>query len=283
MVRTMACLAIAVSACGAASSAVESAKPIATATATATATPRRIVAPAATPPARTATASRPEPAAVVPAEPVTQAAPDPGPFWLDAGDVPVVVYPPKDHSRAQPVTVFLHGMCDVPQNECPWIAPAATEHGWLVCPRASLACQGGGAAWSFTHAGKNVESAVERLVAARPGQVDTEGRTLMGFSLGGSVAMNLAQAGDGRWAHLVVIAAKVTADKRRLDHAGVRSVVFAAGDYDMTHGSLLGATRRLDRAGFPALFVSLGKVGHTFPADMDEKMHAALGFPDAGS
>lgn len=198
------------------------------------------------------------------------------PFWLDTpGGGRAIVYPPL-HAGRQPLAVMLHGMCDVPDNECPWLAPAVTPHAWLVCPRASLPCRGGGAMWSVSRRKRTVESAVEQLVAARPGQVDTTHATLMGFSQGAYSAFSIARSDPGQWSRLLLIAAKVHPNVWRLRHDGVKRMLLAAGDYDMTHGPMWSTARRLSRDGFPARFMSLGKVGHTFPSDMTKRMTKAM-------
>lgn len=221
-----------------------------------------------------------EPARAEPSEParaeVSEPARDTAPFWLDSAET-VLVYPPVSAARPQPVTVFLHGMCDAPEIECPWIAPAATSHGWLVCPRAGVACQGGGTAWSLGDVGRRVDSAVAALTTARPGELSEDDGRIAGFSLGGTAALKLALEGRGRWSRVVVIAARVALERTQLERAGISSVVLAAGELDTTYDGMRAVARRLDRAGFPATFLSLGRVGHTFPADMDAKMVGALG------
>ncbi len=220
------------------------------------------------PPATSAPSSRP------PAPPPKRR--NTAPFWLrepDGGKL--IVYPPKKPGK-QPLAVLLHGMCDVPENECPWFAPAVTPHAWLVCPRASVSCRGGGAMWSGQRMKTTVKDAVRGLIAARPGQVDTKDATLMGFSQGAYMAFSIARSEPGKWSRLLLIAAKVYPSARRLRRHGVQRVLFAAGDYDMTHNPMRAAARNLSRSGYPARFMSLGKVGHTFPDDMTKRMSEAV-------
>ncbi len=201
---------------------------------------------------------------------------DTAPFWIDTpSGGRAIVYPPKSAGR-QPLAVMLHGMCDVPENECPWLAPAVTPHAWLVCPRGSMACRGGGAMWNVSREKQTVESAVEGLVGARPGEVDSSNATLMGFSQGAYAAFSIARNAPGDWSRLLLIAAKVYPNAKHLRRHGVERVLFAAGDYDMTHGPMWTAARRLERGGYPARFMSLGKVGHTFPDDMTKRMSDAV-------
>ena len=55
-----------------------------------------------------------------------------------------------------------------------------------------------------------------------------------------------------------------------LRKAGVKRVVLA-GDLDMTSAPLQQDARALAAQGMPTRFVSLGKFGHGYPADMQER------------
>jgi predicted esterase len=190
----------------------------------------------------------------------------------------LVAYPPKTREKAQPVTVFLHGMCDEPENECPWIAGAATESGWLLCPRAPLRCSGGGSIWPIDDRfPKSVEGSVSRLQTDYPGTVDPDAkRTLVGFSLGAIRAADLVQRKGNGFSSAIFIGAKFELDAERLRKAGVKRVLLAAGDHDMMKWRMVDQAKKLRRGGFPVAFVSLGKVGHWFPSDMRQKMETAL-------
>src|SRR5579883_1279650 len=168
----------------------------------------------------------------------------------------LVAYPPRSGAGARPVTVMLHGMCGTAEGTCAWLAEAATRDEWLVCPRAPVACGNGGATWTYASAPSLVEASIARVAALRPGEVDAAApRTLMGFSLGASVALDLAQHGQGKWARLVLIAADVSPDARALERAGVRRVLMGAGDYDMMKPRMMLASERLQRAGVASTFV----------------------------
>jgi len=211
-----------------------------------------------------------------------------------AGSAPaVLVFPPYDTSQPRPMAVMLHGMCDEPEYECPYFADSIRQHRWLICPRASLACSGGGAMWSWKRKQQTVQAAVERVKAAYPGRIDEEaGRVLIGFSLGAIAGMDLAHAGAGQWASVILIGAKVTPNEQLLRRSGVERLLMVAGEYDMMRAHMVQQARRLGRKGFKSEFMSLGKVGHAFPSDMNARMaqalawatgdDAALGAPTSG-
>jgi hypothetical protein len=105
---------------------------------------------------------------------------------------------------------------------------------------------------------------------------------LVGFSLGGIAAVRIAQSaqntqeGRGRYTGLVVIASQVHPDAALLARAGVRRVVLAAGDLDLTSAPLQEDARVLNRAGIPTRFVSLGPFGHGYPPDMADRMREPM-------
>jgi predicted esterase len=98
----------------------------------------------------------------------------------------------------------------------------------------------------------------------------------MGFSNGAWAAAETALAQPGEWQQLVLIAMKVSLDAAKLRGAGIERVVLAAGDHDGSAHSMQSEAKKLNAAGLPALYLSLGKVGHTFPRDMASRMETAL-------
>jgi predicted esterase len=201
-----------------------------------------------------------------------------GPSWVyGAHDIEVLVYPPRSRRGPQPIFVMLHGMCDEPQNECPYFAQSVTKRGWLLCPRARLRCRGGGSIWSYARRQETVRESVRAVQAAFPGLLDeSSGKTLIGFSLGGLFGMDLAHRGADDYRRVVLIGARVYPSARLLRAAGVQRLVLAAGEHDMMHWHMLDQARRVGRQGVDARFVSLGDAGHWFPPDLTERMDAIL-------
>ena len=208
-----------------------------------------------------------------------------GPVVLtdDRGTANVLAYPAR---RAAPAprapVVMLHGMCDEPEWECPHFASSTTDRGFLVCPRANLRCDGGGSIWSGDARFKaSIEASIARVAAEYPAHVDAgASRTLIGFSLGAIRAVELANSGEGRWRSVIAIGAKVHPSAGQLRRAGVERMVLAAGDHDMMKWHMVGEAKRLARAGFPVAFMSMGKIGHTFPRDIEARMKRALAWAD---
>jgi predicted esterase len=189
----------------------------------------------------------------------------------------ILAYPPRDASKPRPVTVLLHGMCSEPVRACRHFAATVSERGWLLCPRATRRCEGGGSTWPFTGFERNIEAGIERVRERHPGQLDeSEGRTLVGFSLGAFRALSLAQSAEGTYPRVILIGAKIYPDSHLLARAGVERLLLAAGDYDMMSAHMQGRARALARQGFPVAFQSYGRVGHAFPGDFSKFLTRGL-------
>jgi len=228
-----------------------------------------------------AAATTSAPVASVGEQPAARSHAPEAPAWVEA-EAPAgkaFVYPPKGESdAARPVTVMLHGMCGAPQSACAPFVDVATSRGWLVCPRAEDAC-GGGTRWRLHGPDDErlVEASVRAAVRDHPGRVDAGApRVIVGFSLGGIAAVQIAQGTTGQYVGLVVVASLVHPDATALKKAGVKRVVLAAGDLDMTSAPLQEDARTLAAQGVATRFVSLGKFGHGYPADMEERMREPM-------
>ncbi len=205
-----------------------------------------------------------------------------------------VAYPPADASAPRPALVFLHGMWASPEDSCPVFQAAATPFGFLVCPRGNAPQAGvdGGTMWmgNAVDAAGPIHAALDAAGRMAPGKLDRSGEgTLIGFSNGAYFAAEMARLEAGKWPGLVLISMKLDLDAAQLRAAGVRRVALMAGDQDDVGAPLQALAKRLDGAGLPARFFSMGPVGHAFPADMPARtcgaiawVRAAEGSPCAG-
>jgi predicted esterase len=122
-----------------------------------------------------------------------------------------------------------------------------------------------------------LDAALDAAEALAPAALDRrQGGTLVGFSNGAFVAVQVALAEPGRWSGLVLMSADVALDANQLRGAGVKRVVLAAGDRDGTRASLQASAQRLKASGLDARYLSLGPVGHSFARDMDARMLDAI-------
>lgn len=205
------------------------------------------------------------------------------PFALQGErDRSIAVYPPLSTQGRWPLIVFLHATCMQPAPVCDAFGNAGRDAGWLVCPAGNSACYGE-PDWSGPGATKEaflsralaqVEKRVAPFLEPRPG-------VLVGWSRGAYAARDILDAAvtaqpmtttARRFAGLVLIAASVTLDVAHLRAAGISRIVFAAGDFDGARGTMEKNAATLKKAGLETRYVSLGKIGHAWPNDFEQRM-----------
>lgn len=186
---------------------------------------------------------------------------------VDAEKAALYAYAPTTADGPKPLTIYLHGVCGQPTNGCPYFRDGTTSASWLLCPTAPTACEGGGGSWAGTVSMQEraENDAERRALAAYPNAIDAKApRVLIGFSQGAYVARNLILAQRGRYRAALFIGADISTTAESFRLAGIERVAFAAGRYDMTRKPLEAEYAKLHAAGFPARFVDLGNVGHTY-------------------
>ncbi|HVY30906.1 MAG TPA: hypothetical protein VHB79_30310 [Polyangiaceae bacterium] len=188
------------------------------------------------------------------------------PFELPAGDgAPGVVVYPAESDGPRRITVVLHGMCGHAENICRIFASEATAGEHLICPRATAQCEGGGASWPQKGFAESIEQAVQRAKLALGGRVDeSQGRTLIGYSLGAFRALELAQHGEGKYPRVMLVGARINPSFKLLRESGVERLLLSAGAWDMTHDHMRRESTRLSHAGLATRFLALGPNGHAF-------------------
>jgi predicted esterase len=188
-----------------------------------------------------------------------------------AGEPGVVVYPAADPGPHR-ITVVLHGMCGHAENICRVFASQATAGAHLICPRATSRCDGGGASWPQTGFAASIERAVERAKAQLGERVDeSQGRTLIGYSLGAFRALELAQHAAGKYPRVMLLGARINPSYRLLRDNGVERLLLSAGAADMTFDHMRRESARLSRAGMTSRFLGLGSAGHAFRPEFAEQ------------
>jgi len=92
----------------------------------------------------------------------------------------------------KPVVMYLHGRGGNPMRDCRRWAPVARRFGWLVCPSGPSA-HGDGRDWSNNwYSGQQIATATLKALRKEHGRrVQVVGNTLMGFSEGAYVALNV--------------------------------------------------------------------------------------------
>lgn len=186
-----------------------------------------------------------------------------------------LVTPALDPASSSAI-VMLHGMCGMPERECPYYNDAATPFGWLLCPRGNVECPGDGVMWGTSTEAKTkrIDVAMDAL-EAKLGKAPSDS-TLVGFSQGAFTAVEVAQSSSGRYKSMLLIGASIAPQSSLLKRAGVRRVAFAAGELDQAKDAMEANAKRLAKDGIETRFFSLGKIGHAYPADMTARVAEAL-------
>lgn len=185
--------------------------------------------------------------------------------------------PPEEATAKRPLAVFLHGMCALPEWECP-VFQGAAGSSWLLCPPGPAACQGSGAMWVGTTRAleKRIDTSIALLREKEPDEVDLGRRILIGYSLGAPAALRVALAQPGRWQRMMIVNAGTEPSALLLKKAGISRIALVAGEADRTAPKLKKAAKRLAASGVDARYFSMGKVGHYFDATSAERLTEAL-------
>lgn len=203
------------------------------------------------------------------------------PLVIDAEGRSLLAFPPLPSARragAAPLAavVYLHGVHGRAENGCPWLRDGASEIGWLVCPEANTRLPNDTFSWGGSlHEQRAVVARAERAAHAR-GADAASASVLVGFSQGSYVAVDLVNAGLGRYRGLVLVAAEVEPNAAKLRAAGVARVALAAGELDASFAPLRRTAERLRREGVDARFVDLGAIGHTYQTPEREAFAEAI-------
>ncbi|HZO16832.1 MAG TPA: hypothetical protein VFB62_26325 [Polyangiaceae bacterium] len=184
------------------------------------------------------------------------------------------VYPPLTRAPA-PLVVMLHGMCGDGRGVCEFWNRAGRQASWLVCPNGNAAC-GGYSDWRGD--GETKARYLDGVLAALDERhlVTNHDGILAGFSRGAFVARDVAYARPGRFRGLVLLGAALVPDPQRLKRSGILRVVLGAGDLDGARPTMQRAARVLEQGGIEARYVSLGRIPHALPYDLERIMRDAL-------
>jgi pimeloyl-ACP methyl ester carboxylesterase len=153
--------------------------------------------------------------------------------------------------------VFLHGLCGHGMGYLQSFQFAAAKRGVWVAPHGDVACGGELRSWSgkLPEIQRQIEAAFRAAGVTQP----PKRATLVGYSLGATLALALARKHPEAYSRLVLIAAPSVPAPHGLSH--LESVVMMSGTRDRRDLMQAGA-RAFTGAGIPATFQSLPDASH---------------------
>lgn len=190
-------------------------------------------------------------------------------------------YAPRLRRRQRPVVVYLHGRGAVPDQDCAKWARVARDVGWLLCPSGPEDRGGGARGWANNWLA--AQSVVDRSLAELRKKVGHRmqlyGNTLIGFSEGAFVAMNVGLREPHVYNRWLILAANDTywgaEGEVELSQSKdqLKRVYLITGEQD----EVLDNTRRvfdlLDQAGVHVLIRTPDDLGHEIPEDRMRRLY----------
>jgi len=197
---------------------------------------------------------------------------------------PVYYYRPVGRGRLglRPVIVYLHGRGGQPAADCQRWAPIARKWGWLVCP-SGPEDRGSGRGWANNWAAGHhiVMASVKSLREKFGRRVQLYGNTIVGFSEGAYVAMNVGVREPHVFNRWLILAAKSTywggPGLEALDTARhqLKRVFLITGEEDGVVDGTEDALRRLKEAHVPTRIVTPDDMGHEVPLERKASLYQA--------
>lgn len=181
----------------------------------------------------------------------------------------------------RPVIFYLHGRGGSPRDDCIRWAPVAQRHGWLVCPTGPEN-RGGGWGWAnnWPSGRRVILRTLEELRSKYGRRVQLYGNTLVGFSEGAYVAMNVGVREPrtfNRWlllggtpAYWGVLGTSALERNRKR----IRRVYLITGAQDTVVSGTREVQERLKGAGIPVRLAT-PDFGHEVPLGDSPRMYEA--------
>lgn len=209
------------------------------------------------------------------------------------GAGPVYYYEPTGTGRMsmRPIVVYLHGRGGDAQADCRRWARVARRFGWLLCPSGPTP-HNAGRSWnnnwvSGQHA---VMGAVQALRSQYGRRVQLYGNTLVGFSEGAYVAMNVGVRQPRTFNRWLILGADVSywggsgLEALKDAKSKVRRVVLITGGQDMVVDDTRTVAGWLDKEGVPLRIQTPGALAHEVALERMPGMYeSALRWLDRGA
>jgi len=213
-------------------------------------------------------------------------APDPGLQRLVIGNGLVAYYyEPTGPGRLalKPVLMYLHGRGGDPAADCTRWARVARPLGWVVCPTGPVNYGGGRRGWgnNWVSGHSVVKAGLTALRAKYQRRVQLYGNTLIGFSEGAFVAMNVGLRETRAFNRWLILAADTeywgSPGREQLQRRGasVRRVYLITGRRDVVYDETQEVRRWLRKAGIPVRISTPKDMGHQLALESKPSMYRA--------
>jgi predicted esterase len=191
------------------------------------------------------------------------------------GAAPAYFFAPLDGHGLRPVLLFLHGRGGNPERDCAKWGRVAREFGWIVCPSGPEDRGGGARGWANNWmASKSiVDKAMSALRDKFGRRVQLRGNTLIGFSEGAYVAMNVGVREPEVFNRWLILAANdgywggEGQDELEKRYAHIKRVYLLTGEHDEVVGSTRRVFQLLDDAGVHVMMRIPEDLAHEIPED----------------
>jgi LysM repeat protein/predicted esterase len=208
------------------------------------------------------------------------------------GSGPVYYYEPTGTGRMsmRPIVVYLHGRGGDAQADCRRWSKVARRFGWLLCPSGPTP-HNSGRTWNNNwvagqHAVMGSVQALRNLYGRR---VQLFGNTLVGFSEGAYVAMNVGVRQPRTFNRWLILGADVSywggsgLEALKDAKSKVRRVVLITGGMDMVVDDTRTVAGWLDKEGVPLRIQTPGTLAHEVAIERMPSMYeSALRWLDRG-
>jgi predicted esterase len=191
------------------------------------------------------------------------------------GMAPAFYYTPAEGRGLKPILLYLHGRGGNPEVDCGKWGHVAREFGWIVCPSGPEDRGGGGRGWAndWMSAKAIVDRTVTALREKYGRRVQLRGNTLIGFSEGAFIAMNIGVREPEVFNRWLILAANDSywggegqseLEKR---YSRIKRVYLLTGEQDYVVDSTRRVFELLDQAGVHVILRTPDELAHEIPED----------------
>jgi predicted esterase/LysM repeat protein len=183
----------------------------------------------------------------------------------------------------KPVFMYLHARGGDPANDCRRWARIARRMGWIVCPSGPEDRGGGARGWNNAWpSGHRIAMATLAALRDKYGRrVQTRGNTIIGFSEGALVAMNVGVREPQTFSRWLILAADTGywgmegREKLVANRGAIRRVYLITGQQDSVYESTLQVRQWLQQAHVTTRVSTPADMGHELALESRSGMYQA--------